>query len=169
MKAMLQGRKVNSFYTILCVSVLLLAIVSISPAQNQEPGMGQLKLEGSNIESLILRANNNQTKTIKKPQETITLPVGTYYVQQINLTNGFYCYTDYERITVSQDKPAEVKLGSPLKQTLTVRHQGRYLILTNKITGIGGEIYSDPNRIKKPSFTIYTGDKIIASGNFEYG
>jgi hypothetical protein len=169
MKTMLQGQKVNSFYIFLCISVLLLAVVSISPAQEQATGMGQLKIEGSNIESLVLRANNNQTKTFSKPQETITLPVGTYYVQQITLTNGFYCNTNYQQITITQDKPATLKFGAPLKQLLTVKRQGKYLVLSNKFTGIGGEIYSALSTTKKPTFTIYKGDKAIASGNFEYG
>jgi hypothetical protein len=144
--------------------------VYISPAQNQEPGMGQLKLEGSNIELLVLNSiQGKKTQTFSKPQETITLPVGIYYVQQITLTNGFYCNTRNERITITQAKPAVLKVGGPLKQTIEVKRQGTRLNLGYKLTGIGGDNYIDPNRTVIPGFTVYKGEKIIASGNFMYG
>jgi hypothetical protein len=61
------------------------------------------------------------------------------------------------------------KVGAPLKQTVKTQRQGRILVLNYELLGIGGEIYTDSNRNKPPTFTVYKGDKEIASDKFEFG
>jgi hypothetical protein len=62
-----------------------------------------------------------------------------------------------------------LKLGAPLAQTVKVQRQGSVLVLNYELLGSGGEKYSGSNRSKPPTFTIYKGDKEIASDKFEYG
>jgi hypothetical protein len=164
---LLQSHKRRVFILLLSISILF--VPSVSADQTQEQPLGQLKIEGSHIEQLVLRAINGQTKTFDNPQDTIKLPAGTYYLQQVNLKNGFSCNFINDRIVITEDKPAVLKVGAPLKQTIDVKRQGRLLVLNYKLTGQGGENYRDQSRREKPAFTVYKGDKVISSGNFEYG
>jgi hypothetical protein len=43
------------------------------------------------------------------------------------------------------------------------------LLLNYELLGVGGEIYTGPDRAKPPTFTVCKGDKEIASGTFEFG
>jgi hypothetical protein len=169
MKIMQQAQKINSFSTFSNITIILMLTASFAAAQAQEQPLGQLKIEGSHIEQLMLRASNGQTKTFDNPEDTIKLPTGTYYLQQVILKNGFLCNMGIERIEVFGDKPAVLKVGAPLKQTVDVKRQGRFLILNYKLTGLGGESYRDQSRKEKPAFTVYKDDKVIASGGFEFG
>ena len=72
-------------------------------------------------------------------------------------------------VEVDEDKPAVLKVGAPLKQIVKATRQGRVLALDYKLSGIGGETYVRDDRSKPPTFTVYKGDKKIASGTFEYG
>ena len=72
-------------------------------------------------------------------------------------------------VTVAKDKPAVFKVGAPLKQAIRAQRQGRVLMLNYELLGVGGEIYTCPDRSKPPTFTVYRQDKEIASGKFEFG
>jgi len=76
---------------------------------------------------------------------------------------------DQNWIDVGEDKPAVLKVGAPLKQILKAERQGRVLTLDYQLLGIGGENYVRDDRDNPPTFTVYKGDKKIASGTFEYG
>jgi hypothetical protein len=62
-----------------------------------------------------------------------------------------------------------LKVGAPLKQTVRVQRQGGILVLNYELLGVGGEKYTGPDRSKPPTFTVYKGDKEIASDKFEFG
>jgi hypothetical protein len=133
---------------------------------------GELRLEGQHIERLVLRRQDGHTGQISRPDETIRLPVGEYRLQDVRLKDGFnYSSRDnatYDWVTVTEDKPATFKVGAPLKQTVTIERQGPVLALNYKLTGVGGETYAG-TRSKRPSFTVFKGDKEVASGRFEFG
>jgi len=42
-------------------------------------------------------------------------------------------------------------------------------VLNYELLGIGSEIYTDSNRNKPSTFTVYKGDKEIASDRFAFG
>lgn len=42
-------------------------------------------------------------------------------------------------------------------------------MLNYELLGIGSEIYTDSNRNKPSTFTVYKGDKEIASDRFAFG
>jgi hypothetical protein len=49
------------------------------------------------------------------------------------------------------------------------KRQGGILVLNYELLGVGGEKYTGPDMSKPPTFTVYKGDKEIASDKFEFG
>ena len=69
-----------------------------------------------------------------------------------------------------QDGAMIVKSGGPPLPTVTVEHKGRLLVLTYGPPSAGGGLMSNAGpRDEPPGFTIYKGQRKIASGQFEYG
>lgn len=136
----------------------------------QDSNLCELKLEGKFIQYIVLIDENNKGQTLNQSEESINLPEGTYRVGQIHLQGGYVNY-NYKRreITLTKDKPATLKIGGPLKQTLDVQRQGTILKLDYKLVGIGDESYTQNDRTKPPQFAIYNGDKQIAAGQFQFG
>lgn len=88
----IQGHKINSFFIFISIAILLISVVSAGPAQEQELAMGELKIEGSHIESLVLRSKDDwHTESFQETFETRRLPVGEYRLQNIRL-KGDACW-----------------------------------------------------------------------------
>ena len=133
--------------------------------------MGELRLEGQYIERLVLREKDGHTEQFSKPEETIKLPVGEYRLQEVRLKDGFIYNnrtSKYNWVSVTEDKPAVLKVGAPLKQTLNVERRGPILNIGYELTGMGGETYA-VTRSKHPQFAVFKGEKKIATGDFEFG
>ena len=63
-----------------------------------------------------------------------------------------------------------LKSGGPPLPTVAVERQGRLLVLTYGPTSAsGGQLSNAVSRDEPPGFTIYKGQRKIASGQFEYG
>lgn len=139
-------------------------------AEKQGSALGELKLEGKYIDRLVLRRKDGRTERFNRPEETIKLPAGEYRLLEAHLKGG-YTFRSLSRdwVTVDEDKPAVLKVGAPLKQTVKAQRQGRILTLNYELLGVGGEIYTGRDRSKPPTFTVYKGDKEIASDKFEFG
>ena len=139
----------------------------------QEKALGELKLEGEHVERLVLQRKDGHTERFDQPGEVVELPVGQYHLLESHLDGGYTCFQaggpQNKWITIAQNAPAVLKVGTPLKQTLEVKRQGRTLALDYKLLGVGGEVYTQEDRSNPPSFTIYNGDQEIASGQFAYG
>jgi len=140
-------------------------------ANKQDSATGELKLDGKYIERLVLRQRDGRTQRLDHPGETIKLPVGEYSLMEIHLIDGYSCrlLSNDRKVTITNDKPAVLKRGAPLTQTVNVKRQGNALLLNYKLLGGGGETYTSSSRSKPPTFTIYKGDKEIASDKFEFG
>ncbi len=142
-------------------------------AQDQRSTLGELKLEGQHVESIVLWGKDGQTERFDKPGETIELPVGQYRLLESHLDGGYDCFQgagpQSKWISIAENAPAVLKIGAPLNQTLTVKRQGKVLTLDYKLIGIGGEAYTSAERSNPPSLTVYRGDQEIASGQFAYG
>lgn len=161
---------VGSFSAIL----LLLAIgTCLCKAQDQKSTLGELKLEGEHVERLVLRRKDGHTERFDQPGEVVELPVGEYHLMESHLDSGYSCFQGIvpqdKWITIAENKPAVLKVGAPLKQTLEVKRQGRSLALEYKLLGIGDEGYTRADRGNPPGFKVYKGDQEIASGQFAYG
>jgi len=141
----------------------------------QEPVQGELKLEGKYIKQLVLKGEDGASIKFDQPGESIKVAVGKYRLWEVHLEGGYSCREwmlperKQNRIEVSKDKPAVLKVGAPLKQTVKAERQGRVLALNYKLLGMGGENYVRDDRSNPPTFTVYKGDERITSGTFEYG
>jgi len=138
-----------------------------------QQALGELKLEGEHVERLVLQRKDGHTERFDQPGEVVELPVGQYQLHESHLDGGYDCLqgggTQKKWITIAENAPAVLKVGTPLKQILEVKRQGRTLALNYKLLGVGGEVYTQEDRSNSPSFTIYKGDQEIASGQLAYG
>jgi hypothetical protein len=147
---------------------LLLASASYAA---DEPN-GVLRLEGKHIKRLVL--NGTHSKTIKDPGSEITLPVGIYTVSEVQLEGDYTCYI-YNlpggsiSLDIAEGKVATLRLGAPLTQNVEAVRKGNTLSFSYKLTGIGGESYSESGVRKAPTFTVYQGQTKVGSGTFAYG
>lgn len=166
------------FIGLFIITILLFLGTGICLCEAQETNKqgsasGELKLEGKYIERLVLQRKNGRTERFDQPAETIKLPAGQYRLLEAYLESGYSCRSSstptVDWITIAEDKPAVLKVGAPLKQTVKAQRQGRTLVLDYELRGVGDEIYTSSNRNKPPAFTVYKGDKEIASGEFEFG
>ena len=139
-------------------------------ADKQGSALSELKLQGKYIDHLVLRRKDGRTERFDQPSEIIKLPAGEYRLLEAHLKGG-YTFRSLSRdwVTVAEDKPAVLKVGAPLKQTVKGQRRGRILALNYQLLGVGGEMYTSTNRNKPPTFTVYKGDKEIASDKFEFG
>lgn len=165
-----KAKFVGSFSAIL----IFLAIgTCLCRAQDQKSTLGELKLEGEHVERLVLQRKDGHTERFDRPGETFKLSTGQYQLLESHLDGGYTCFQgagmQNEWITITENAPAVLKVGAPLKQILEVKRRGKVLMLDFKLLGIGGEAYTSEKRSEPPSFAAYKGDQEIASGQFAYG
>ena len=164
------------------VAVLMLCLLANTvfgeqAAEKTEQGAtpGEMKLEGKYIKQLTLEHRGGNNVKFDQPGESIKVVVGRYRLREVQLESGYTCWEwilpelKQNWIEVGEDEPAVLKAGAPLKQIVKAKREGRVLSLDYQLSGIGGESYARDDRSKPPTFTVYKGDKKIASGTFEYG
>ncbi len=173
---MVFARTTKLGFVIPFAAVLLLSHlgISFSEARDQSSVLGELKLEGKSIVRLILRREgDNERQTFRRPEQIIKLPTGKYTVQEVHLDGGYIYHASRgpkrRLVSVTSDEPATLKIGGPLKQTVKVSRQGRLLVMNYELLGVGGEQYTGGSSGEPPTFTVYRGDKEIASDKFEFG
>lgn len=168
------GSKTLTCRSALALGILLTTARSVGLAQQPEAAKGELKIEGTHIVRLVLERQDKHREEWSNLSGSISMPAGTYRVQQIELQGG-YSYpalgvADLAQISISPDKPAILRAGGPLRPAVRTERQGRVLILNYELMGIGDEKYRPAVTPQNPpSFTIYKGDKAVISGQFEYG
>ncbi len=166
-------KKLRFVISFAAVLLLLHLGINLSEARDQSSVLGELKLEGKSIVRLILRREgDNERQTFRRPEQIIKLPTGKYTVQEVHLDGGYIWSASSgptRRLVVASDEPATLKMGGPLKQTVKVNRQGRLLVMNYELLGVGGEQYTGGNSGDPPTFTVYRGDKEIASDKFEFG
>ena len=165
--------KLGFIISFAAVLLLLQVGTNFSEARDQSSVLGELELEGKSIVRLILRREgDNEREEFRRPEQIIKLPTGKYTVQEVHLDGGYICSASRgptRRLVVTSDEPATLKIGGPLKQTVTVNRQGRLLVMNYQLAGIGGEQYTNGTGGEPPTFTVYRGDKEIISDKFEFG
>jgi hypothetical protein len=152
--------------------IATLMAAGVSPALSSDAAKGELKIAGTQISRLVLAGKDNVPQEWSNLSGSVSLPVGIYGVQRIELQGGYSTYSpgDLTKVTISADRPAVLKMGGPLQQRVRVERRGSALVLNYELVGIGDERYMSANRSPTPpSFTVYREDKAIASGRFEYG
>ena len=90
-----------------------------------DQALGELRLEGKHIERLVLRREDDHTERFDRPGEVVELPVGQYHLMESHMDGGYACFqgpgSQNKWITIAENKPAVLKAGAPLKQTLEVK------------------------------------------------
>ncbi|MBN1973520.1 MAG: hypothetical protein JW787_07760 [Sedimentisphaerales bacterium] len=168
----------NALNLVLIVLVVSFVYSTVCLAQEAEIEYGELKIEGEKIISLILERENGTREDLVNPGKLVSLPIGKYFIrnlviadqEQYSLGTNTKPASETDWIKITKDEPAILKAGAPLKQVIEIKRQGKYLVLNYKTLGIDGRQYNKTtNREKRPSFSVYKGDKLIASGEFAYG
>lgn len=141
----------------------------------QTPKLGELKIAGTYIQRATLEGGPYLV-VLDQPEATVKVPVGRYKAAKVwvkrgdteaNLDGQFQAVG---RITVAEKAPAVLLAGGPLTNSVDVIRRGKYLALNYRLTGVGGGYQLvNQDRSHPPEFTVYQGDKKIASGKFEFG
>jgi hypothetical protein len=133
----------------------------------------RLNIQGSPVEALTLIDEQGIRKHLQEPGSSVSLPAGRYRIERIELKNGFECYdygvTDDSWFTLAPDKPHDLHLGTPFKAEVTGTRQGRIIVLSYELRGASGYKYVPSGRTIKPRFTVYRGDRMLGSDDFQYG
>ena len=187
-----------------CLAILVLFPFAIDRLLAAEPdrrqaapasAMGRLDIQGEAIETLTLAKriggsdsfDSQNPLQLRHPGSSVSIPVGEYLLQKIELTNGFRCYVPFriidgvtgkskkepEWLTIRPDKPCLLRVGAPLKLKLGVYRFGNIIHVKHELLDAEGRWYDDskPSR-QLPQFAIYQGDHQIASNDsmsLEYG
>ena len=157
------------------VIVFLCSIIASGEEPEEAPpeqSLAVLRIEGTHIEHLELANRDGQRQTFDEPGDTVELPPGEYHVYIARLKGGYSCFNyrgDDDWVTVAQGEQAVLKVGAPLEQKVVVKRRGNYLQLDYELNDLGGNAYRDSNRQNMPRFTMFKGEKEIASGAFAYG
>jgi hypothetical protein len=142
----------------------------------ETPQLGELQIEGESIEQLTFLPASGPV-LLRQPGAVVQMPVGRYPQPRVLLAaqgvqaNRQERPVDREAVVILQDSVAKLTVGGPLTNSVRALQRGRSLVLHYQLLGAGGDVYQLPNQdwSQPPRFTVYRGDKEIASGAFEYG
>jgi hypothetical protein len=141
-----------------------------------QPNLGEVRITGDFIERVTLEGGP-YVVVLNKPGAMAKVPVGRYGSAKVWLRKGdAQAYLDERMqaagkgITVGEKAPALLTAGGPLTNSVTVARRGENLSMDYQLVGAGG-VYQMANqdRSHPPEFTVYQGDKKVASGKFAFG
>jgi hypothetical protein len=150
--------------------------LQLTLAESEKP-MGRLDIDGENIARVVLESDSS-TVLLYYPEKSISIPAGDYLCHSIFLYGekaGMFMYdsrrTGSSTLSVPCDKSVTFTAGGPLDNNVEVAREGNTLNLRYKLLDSGRREYQrlQDNREKPPAFTVYRGNKKIASDTFEYG
>lgn len=143
----------------------------------QTVALGDLEITGQFIGRLVLKGGPYLVM-LDEPAGMVKVPTGSYSQVDVRLgKDGALAYLDsgsarpVRQISVNDKTPAVLNVGGPLTNSVTANRHGQDLLMNYQLVGAGGEVYQMPtqDRTKPPKFAVYSGEKKIASGEFEYG
>lgn len=141
--------------------------------KEQAPRLGELHVTGAGVHRLILTTGRGLTALLDRPQGTVKLPVGSYSLDEIWLRQGEteVLRLNAGRVTVDEQRPANLVAGGPLTNSVGVRSQGDSLLLNYRLLGVDGGAYKFPRPDYKhpPEFAVFRGTNRLATGKFQYG
>jgi hypothetical protein len=160
---------------------LVLTLVSTAAAAEQtrttsaeRSGLGLLEVEGEGIEKLTFQTNGRENREVTRPGESVWLPPGEYRLAIVELKGGFSFLVwpstqGPEWFTIGPDRPHRIRVGTPLRPTVTSRRKGTFLELDYELHDSMGRQWVLLHRVVHPRFTVYQGDREIASDDFSLG
>jgi hypothetical protein len=138
--------------------------------------MGELVLEGSSLERLVLEGDG--LAVLDSPAPPVLVPAGEYKVgaAYVKPPAGDLLLASREpssvpRICVSGGASTPLKIGAPLGSSVDLASDGDWLRVNYILRGRGGEAYTPVNPDKKnpPKVSIYQGERLRGAGNFSFG
>ena len=107
--------------------------------KEQAPRLGELKVTGAGLHRLILTTSRGMTALLDQPQGTVKLPVGSYSLEEIWLRQGEteVFRLNAGRVTVNEQRPANLVAGGPLTNSVDVKSQGDTLATQLPVAGGG--------------------------------
>lgn len=145
--------------------------------EEEKPALGELKLSGAFLQRVVLEGGPYLV-VLDQPRSVVKVPVGTYAPAKVWLKQGATeAYNEVRfpssasRIAITTNKPANLALGGPLTNSVSVSRHGKSLNLAYQLVGVGGASYqlANQDRSKPPEFTVHHAGKKVGSGNFEFG
>ncbi len=141
----------------------------------ERPKLGELRITGESVERVTLEGGPYRV-VLSKPEAVTKVPVGYYASAKVCLRKDDVeaCLDDQEQrskqVMVSEQAPAVLTAGGPLTNSVAVSRRGKDLSLSYQLVGAGG-VYQmmKQDRTHPPEFTVYRGDKKLASGKFQFG
>ena len=134
---------------------------------------------GKHIRSLSLVDQYGQFAASRSRRASMFLPPGQYTIQQIDLDGGFFStrqdFAHPEKpLKLAPGTPCRFDIRTPLTPSVTVKRAGRLLTLDYQLLDGDGRKYrrngpAVTDSSLKPKFAVYQGDRLMDSGNFEYG
>ncbi len=143
----------------------------------QQPTLGEMRITGTYVQRIVL-TGDPYVVVLDKPAAIVKVPTGTYTEAQVWLKAGDVAAynasaqaTKRRRISIGGQEPAVLTAGGPLTNSVSLLRRGSRLSLNYELVGAGGLVYRlvRQDRTQPPEFTIYRGDKRVASGKFEFG
>lgn len=139
----------------------------------QRPPLTDLRLSGESLYYAVLQATNGgYTVILREPHGALKVPQGVYAINAVWLKQGeAKAYRLAGPLFLNATAPANVVLGGPLTNSVTLTRQGRKLNMNYQLVGANGDTYrlAQPGAAKPPEFTVYHGGKKVQSGKFEFG
>ena len=146
----------------------------------QAPELGEIRFTAQYIRRALL-AEGPWTVVIDEPAGSIAVPQTTYGMQMVHvgkedaearLTQAWTGRGGAQRpLIVKADAPVFVTAGGPLTNSVSIQRRGQSLVLNYQLIGAGGELYRPQIQSsgEAPQFAIYSGEKLLESGSFEFG
>jgi len=147
------------------------------------PKLGELRIEGEGIKRIVLEdPKAGLTAPLYKPEQTVSLPIGSYDVRQVFLNNGPCSGPEImwgnrspvlaSAAQVSENVPAKLKVGGPLTGKISAQRHGELLEIKHAFIGKGGEEYQrgeNPWEYPPPEFAVFKDGKVVTVDRFRYG
>ena len=140
--------------------------VSLTPVTE---GLMDIAFEGQFVSRVMMTNESQEGVLLDWPQAVLRIPVGIYRAQRIDLLDSFSGYPRYEREITAQHNV--LKVGGPVKQTVTATREGVSLNLSYTLQGVDHTEYKPDtlSREARARFEIYQGERSVRTGQFEYG
>ena len=129
----------------------------------------ELRVVGDGIAAVAL--NGNPSVLLVDPAGSVRMPEGSYSIRTIVLRDKATCRAGYSgatNVSVIKGEPSELKAGGPLRQYIGTMRSGSTLQLSYRLEDAAGREYTVPVS-NAPRFKVLKGDRVVASGQFEYG
>lgn len=127
-----------------------------------------ISFEGQHVSRLVLNNLAEEYGLLEWPVPEMQIPKGRYTLYQVDLLDS---YTGHPRGTNRLEPGGNtlLKTGGPVKQEVSVSRSGAYLSMDYALRGVDNTRYSANREPEPPGFAVYSGERKVGSGQFEYG